>query len=98
MASDHITKQQEEEHREAVRAELMREAAVHIIDGMPESSAIAHVEEVHALRLDAEASGNCTRDENGFVKGYLESGLEPPSTEGKNSKQIYAIQQKLLQK
>ncbi|MBU3823233.1 MAG: hypothetical protein H9917_00190 [Candidatus Oceanisphaera merdipullorum] len=98
MASDYITEQkEEEEHRETVRIELMREAAIHIIDGMPESSAMAHVEEVHALRMEAEVSDSCIRDEEGFVESYLESELEPPSTEGKNPKQIYAIQQKLLQ-
>lgn len=97
MASDYITEQQEEEHREAVRVALMREAAAHIINGMSESAAVAHVEEIHDRRMDAEASDNCIKDEDGFVESYLETELEPPSTEGKNPKQIYAIQQKLLQ-
>lgn len=98
MMKDYITEQQEENYLESVRTELMREAAIHIIDGMAEHAAIAHVEQVHALRMEAEASDNCIRDEEGFVVSYLESELEPPSIDGKNPKQVYAIQQKLLQK
>ena len=98
MASDYITEQMEEEHREAVHVENMREAAIHIIGGMSEDSAISHVENIQWRREDAKAKGEVIEDENGYVDGYLDSELTPPSAQGLNTKQVYAIQQKLLAK
>lgn len=98
MAADYITEQQEEEHRQAVFEERMREAAIHIIGGMGEKEAVAHVENIQWQREDARAKGQIIEDENGFVDSYLDSELEAPSTEGLDKNQIYAIQQKLLEK
>lgn len=98
MAADYIIKQMEEEHCQAMRVQKMREAAIHIINGFGEKAAIDHVDEVEYLREEAAREGHVIRDEDGYVDSYLESELNPPSSERLNEKQIYAIQQKLLEK
>ncbi|EHU9446903.1 hypothetical protein KZY42_004406 [Vibrio vulnificus] len=98
MAADYITEQMEEDDREAMRIQKMREAAIHIINGSGEKAAVDHVNEVEYLRDEAVREGNVIEDEDGYVDSYLDSELNPPSSEGLNEQQIYAIQQKLLEK
>lgn len=98
MASDYITEQMEEEHREAVHVENMREVAIHMINGMTEDAAIMHVEDIQASREEAINKGEVIQDENGNIEGFIDPELDAPSNEGHNPKQIYAIQQKLLEK
>ena len=98
MAADYIIEQQEEEQREAVIDAKATDAAIHIINGMTESEALAHVEEAHYLREDAERTDHCIRDEDGYVESYLDSEIERPSAQGLNPKQIYAIKLKIIEK
>ncbi|MGI9946374.1 hypothetical protein [Vibrio hyugaensis] len=98
MASDYITEHMEEEHREAQFKENMRQAAIHIINGMAESDAITHMENIQWRRDDAEAKNEYIEDENGNIDHYMDAELNTPSSNALNSKQIYAIQQKLLEK
>ena len=98
MAADYIIEQMEDEYRQAVHEENMREAAILIINGMSENDAVSDVENTQLCREDAKAKGEIIEDENGFVDSYLNSELDTPSSEGLNPKQIYAIQKKLLEK
>ncbi len=66
--------------------------------GSGEKAAVDHVNEVEYSRNEAVRQGHVIEDEDGYVDSYLESELNPPSSEGLNEKQIYAIQQKLLEK
>lgn len=98
MVADYITEQMEEDVREAKRVQKMREAAIQIINGSGEKAAVDHVNKIEYLRDEAVRAGNVIKDEDGYVDSYLESELNPPSSEGLNEQQIYAIQQKLLEK
>lgn len=98
MASDYITEQMEEDYRETMRVQKMREAAIHIINGLGEKAAVDYVDRVEYLREEAAREGHVIKDEDGYVDSYLESELNPPSSEGFDEKQIYRIQQKLLEK
>ncbi|MFY9261168.1 MAG: hypothetical protein WAO71_11745 [Gallionella sp.] len=98
MTADYITEQQEEEHRQAVFEDNMYEAAIHIIGGMGEKAAVSHVKDIQERREDAMANREIIEDENGSAVGYIDPKLKPASREGLNQKQIYAIQQKLLEK
>jgi len=97
MAPGYITEQQEEEQREALIDAQATDAAIHIINGMTESGALARVEGVHHLREEAEATDHCIRDEDGYVESYLDSAIERPSSQGLNPKQIYAIKHKIIE-
>ena len=97
MAADYIIEQMEEEYRENVFEENMREAAIHIIKGMSEVEAISHVEQIQYLREDAKIKGEIIEHGDGNFDSYMDDELNFPSIENFNSKQIYAIQQKLLE-
>ena len=97
MAEDYITAQQEDDYEQNNLCFLLREAAIHIINGMSEYSAINHVKQIAYLRSEAEQSGNVIKDGDGFIECYLESELSPPSDEGMNKAQIYAIHKKLCE-
>ena len=98
MSADYIIQAQEDECREAVQKNLLREVAVHIACGMPEKASIDHVTKVAYLRKEAEQSDNVFRDGDGFVDRYIESELEPPSEKELNKYQIDAIYQRLVNK
>lgn len=97
MSPDYITEQQEEEYEESNKCYLLREAAIHVINGMDRKSAIEHVYEIGFLRSEAEQSGNVVLDEEGYVESYLKSELDSPSTEGMNKFQIDAIHKELCE-
>ncbi|MBL8501666.1 MAG: hypothetical protein LZF63_13060 [Nitrosomonas sp.] len=97
MSQDYITAQQEEEYKESNRRYLLWEAAIHVINGMDRESAKEHVYEIDFLRSEAEQSDNVMRDEEGYVESYLESKLNPPSTEGMNKSQIATIHKELCE-
>ncbi len=98
MVSDYLIDQDERDYEEAMQRCLIREAAVHVINGMDRASAIGHVKEIGDLRSAAEESENVVRDEDGNVESYLESKLEPPSEEGIKQSQIEAIYRELCDK
>lgn len=91
MAEDYKTQEQEAEFDEEKLRSLILEAATHVINGIPRHTAINYVKEIDARRSEAERRGEVVKDENGFVESYLDSELEPPSTEGINEAQIKAI-------
>jgi hypothetical protein len=95
MSPDYITEQQEEEYEESNKSHLLREAAIHVIKGMDRKSAIKHAYEIGFSRSEAEQSGNVVLDKEGYVESYLESELNPPSTEGMNKFQIDTIHKEL---
>lgn len=91
MTRDYKTQEQEDAFKEEKRQILEHEIAVHISKGMSREDAGKHVKEVDLQRSEAERCGEVIRDEDGFVKNYLNSDLEPPSTKGISIPQIYAI-------
>lgn len=94
---DYYTEQQEEEYYEAEQDELFFEAACYVADGMSIDEAMSHAETMRMMRMDAEDSNECIRDDENNVVDYLDSSLVPPTTKGRYPKEIYAIYQKLLQ-
>ncbi len=98
MAADYILEQSEEDYREAVREQRMREAAIIIIvNGLDYGEAVKRVEEREFLRKEAERKGEVILDDNEEVESYLDSDLEPPPSEGLNEEKIRSIQQELLE-
>lgn len=98
MASDYITEQMEEDHNRRVFESNMREVAIYIITGKSEAGAISYVEEMQLLREQAISQGEYIQDEDGNIEGFYASELDYPSESNINPKQIFAIQQKLIQK
>ncbi|EKB1982098.1 hypothetical protein ONF77_004030 [Vibrio parahaemolyticus] len=99
MASDYIIDDMEEQYRQNLFIENMRQAAIHILqNGMGESAAVQYMEDIQLRRDQAKAKGEYVPDIDGHVDYFLDSELNTPSTEGMNLNQIYAIQQKLLNK
>ncbi len=90
MAKGYRTQEQETDCEVAKQQNLLMEAAIHVSNGMPRNTAINHVREIDWLRSEAERCNEVIRDEHGFVVGYINSELDPPSSAGKES-QIRAI-------
>ena len=97
MSHDYITEQQEDEYDENHKFYLLKEAAIHVANGMDRQGAIKHVLEIDSLRSEAQISGDVILDDNGFVEEYLESELNTPCTEGMNKAQIDAIHKELCE-
>lgn len=103
MASDYITEQMAEEDRQSLHEQNMREVAIYMLkgktkgEGMTENEARAHVEQIQWEREDAHTNRHIIEDGDGNFDSYIEDRLNGPSEDGLNPKQIYVLQQKLLE-
>ena len=95
MPEDFRTQEQEAEIEEIKQRSLLREAAIHVINGMTRDDAVRHIQEKDYLRSEAESREQVVRDEDGMVESYLDSELEPPTSKGLNDEQINAIHRDL---
>ena len=97
MLDDYKTERMEAEWHQKARERKAREAAIHILNGMDEKSAVTRVENDEAEREDAVAKNEYIPDEDDGVANYSNSELDPLSDAGMNQKQIDAVQRRLLE-
>lgn len=97
MPEDFRMQEQEAEFEEIKQRSLLKEAAIHIINGTPRAAAVRHVQQIDYLRSEAERRDEVVRDADGFVELYLESELEPPKSKDLNKAQIKAIHRELCE-
>ncbi|PML49355.1 hypothetical protein BCT76_08115 [Vibrio tasmaniensis] len=96
IGSNYYVEVAQQEHEEALRQEMARDAAVDIVNGNSRSSSIEAAEKRIAAQQEAFSTGAYTESEDGVVY-FNDSSIESPAIPRGKEAQVKAIEEELLE-
>lgn len=94
IGSNYYVKRAEEEHKEALRDEIARVAAIYVVEGNDRASSIEAAKENIEAQQEAFSTGAYDEDEDGIVR-FHNSSIESPATPPGKEAQVKAIAEEL---
>lgn len=94
IGSNYNVELAEEDHKEALRAEIARVAAIYVVDGNDRVSSIEAAKENIEAQQEAFSTGEYDEDEDGIVR-FHNSSVESPATPPGKEAQVKAIAEEL---
>jgi hypothetical protein len=94
IGSNYYVEVAEEEHQEALRDEIARDAAVYVVEGNDRASSIEASKENIEAQQEAFSTGAYDEDEDGIIR-FHDSSIESPATPLGKEAQVKAIAQEL---
>lgn len=95
IGSNYIVEKAEEEQREALREQVVSEAAVRIVNRQPRSEAISDANALVAARQEAISKHEYSEDADGNIISFFDSALEESAVPRGKERQVEAIANEL---
>ncbi|MCG9648404.1 hypothetical protein L1D24_07445 [Vibrio brasiliensis] len=95
IGSNYYVEVAEEGHREALRKEIARDAAVFVVEGNDRASSLKAAKELIEAQQEAISDEAYDKDENGVIR-FHDSSIESPAVPSGKEAQVNAIAAQLI--